>query len=74
MWTHKNVKVVSKYKLKTKALSNEGFISELHWNFLNIYFLSFKSFKWDDCYKFFENSFYVQNFNLFHGFFDQSHV
>jgi hypothetical protein len=29
--------IVSKYKLKNKALSNEEFISEVHWNFPDIF-------------------------------------
>jgi hypothetical protein len=32
----KNVKVVSKLKLKNKASWNEEVISEVHWNFLSI--------------------------------------
>jgi len=39
-------------KIKNKASSNEDFISEVHWNFLNIDFFNSKIFKWCDCCKF----------------------
>jgi len=32
-----NIKVVSKNKIKIKTSSNEELISEVHWNFPNIY-------------------------------------
>ncbi len=41
MWIQKIVKIVSKYKLKNKTTSNEEFISEVHWIFLNIYIYIF---------------------------------
>jgi hypothetical protein len=40
----KYVKVVSKLKLKNKTSWNEEFISEVHWNFLNIYIFNFQIF------------------------------
>jgi hypothetical protein len=43
---------VSKLKLKNKTSSNEEFISEVHWNFYNIYVLISKSFKLHDYCKF----------------------
>jgi hypothetical protein len=44
----KYIKVMSKKKFQFK--SNEESISEVHWNFPNIYFFNFK---WCDCYKFY---------------------
>jgi hypothetical protein len=44
MWIQKNVKVVSNWKLKNKASSNEEFISEMQWNFPNIYIFYFLKF------------------------------
>jgi hypothetical protein len=40
----KYVKVLSKKKFKNKTSANKEFISEVHWNFPNIY----KRFKWRD--------------------------
>jgi hypothetical protein len=39
----KKVKVVSKLKLKNKTSSNEKIISEMHWNFPNIFFFNLKN-------------------------------
>jgi len=38
---NKNVKVISKLKLKNKTSSNEEFINEMHKKFLNIYIFNF---------------------------------
>jgi hypothetical protein len=40
----KYIKVVSKWKIKNKASSNEKLISEVHWKFPNIYFPNFLKF------------------------------
>jgi len=63
-----------KIKIKKKPSSNEEFISEVHWNFPNIYFFKFLN---DVIVVFIfilESPFHIKNLNLLHGFFCQSYV